>query len=291
MKFRQTMEIMCTAKPPTEYRQLPYDCLQRCGLNSADEHLLIIRFEYDMPCKKGEGNNKHKKSNQSVRTPAQVSSNPIYELLHSRTEKKCIDTLQKLQQKQKQTKESRRVESPTRIPVVAPITQSTWNLRAIAPLIQWLQKKQVRYIHSDWVNEFTNGERMCVVSQRGTVLYNRQITNTKHYRCHSAFHGIHMQCSRTSINVHNKNNSWWKETNNTGRGLYIGILHSTYQQRIYAWDKCTYLHLTTVDGQVYNVSVEHQLTDTHIPDNPYTSSLHTLLTNLSYHLSKHTKQQ
>lgn len=286
MKLRQTMDVMCTLKSPPEYRPMPYDCLQRCGQNSTDKHLLIIRFEYDTPCKKG--GHRRKKHKKTTHPPTLVSSNPIMELLHSRTEKKCVDALQKRKQKQTHTTESPHAESSSPVPAVAPITWSTWNMRAVAPIIQWLQKKRVRYIHSDWVNEFTNGERVCLVSQHGVVLHNHQITATTHYRCHSAFHGIQMQCARTAINVHNQNDRWWKEANNnTGNGLHTGILHSTYQQRIYVWDDFTYIYLTTADGQVYNVSVEHQLTDTRA----HQSSLHLLLTNISYHLSKHTRQQ
>jgi len=290
MKLSQTMDVMCKVKLHTDYRPLPYDCLQHCVSNNTNEHIIVIRFEYDMQCKskkRGLGSKKRKKPNQSVRVPtAPVSLNPIHELLHSRTEQRCADVLQKRQQTQREVASG---ESQPPTPVV-PTTQSTWNLRAVAPLIQWLQKKRVRYIHSDWVNEFANGERVCVVSQRGALLYNRQITDTKHYRCHSAFHGIHMQCTRTAINAHNQNSNWWKETNNVNDGLNDGILHSTYQQRIYAWDKHTYIYLTTADGQVYNVSVEHRLTDTNTEED-HASSLHTLLTSLSYHLSKHTRQQ
>jgi len=295
MKLRQTMDVMCTTRSHADYRPSPYDCLQQCGLNGTDEHVIVIRFEYEMWGEKGgQGGKKRKKTGRPARVPpAPVSSNPIHELLHSRTEHRCIDTLQKQKQKQRQKQESSftelSAESPSSSTPVVPTTQSTWNLRAVAPLIQWLQMKRVRYIHSDWVNEFSNGERVCVVSQRGVLLSNRQITNTKHYRCHSAFHGIHMQCARTAINVHNQNNSWWKETNKTDTGLHNGILHSTYQQRIYAWDKHTYIYLTTADGQVYNVSVEHQRTDTTTEEDH--ASLHTLLTSLSYHLSKHTRQQ
>lgn len=305
MKLKRAMDVICTQASMGNSTSQTYDCMQRSLIGVNDAHILTIRFEYEMRVKGKRTAPAKKRKAKSVVVEDDVlpahRCNPIHQLLRSRKEQKCVDALQAKSTKvveghtldKGQCKETGKGngkgnDNGKLAHPKAPLTQAVWNMHAVAPIIQWLQKKRIRYIHSDWVNEFANGERVAVVSQRGVLLSNRQVTHSKHYQCHSAFHGIHMQCSHTSVNTLNQNGHWWKDLHSSsGRALHNGVLHSVYQQRIYAWDSHTYIHLTTTDGQLYNVMVEHHCT----AENGDASSIHPLLTALSYHLSQHSKQQ
>jgi hypothetical protein len=64
---------------------------------------------------------------------------------------------------------------------------SVWNLRSVAPLIQWLHAKSVRYTHSDWEVQMANGERERIVTQHGELIRDTQTVHQKSYMCHDGF--------------------------------------------------------------------------------------------------------
>ena len=287
MKLERAMDVICTCKQSGRQAPLPLACVDESIVRDTDEQFLTIRFEYGFRTKHLQ--QKKVRKNPKVSVPAKneaqlaESINPIHELLRTCKEQKCVHTLQEKQNKSKNQKLPAVDRAQSTPPLV---TRSTWNLSTVAPLIQWLRKKGIRYVFSDWVNEFTNGERTAVVSQRGVMLSNRQLTHAKHYRCHDAFHGIHLQCKQSSINTLDDDTDWWKDAISCQKLLHNGILHSTYQKRTYAWTNHTFLHLTTHDSKTYTIAVEHQKGT----QNDMVS-LRALVTALSYHLSQHTKQQ
>lgn len=290
MKLERALDVICAETQLSRRVSVPYDCLGQSIVRDDDEQLLTIRFEYAIRTKRAPQQKCVNKRNATAAVkgddhPPGKSINPIHELLRTCEAQKCVQTLQ---QKQNQSKKHQVSADPSRA-VGALVTRSTWNLNTVAPLIQWLQKKGIRYVLSDWVNEFTNGERTAVVSQRGSLLSNRQLTHAKHYRCHSAFHGIHLQCTQSSISTLDDDTDWWKDAISGQDMLHNGILHSTYQKRTYVWTNHTLLHLTTNDKKTYSITVEHH----HGAEKKDIAavSLRELLTALSYHLSQHTKQQ
>ena len=295
MKFGQVMDVMCTEKPLAALRHMWYDPIPAQLVGDMNYHILTVRFEYNMPTQmhahrklheeKAGGVERNGTESVSCRAEPMAHSfnNPVHELLRQCEEKTYVDMLQS-NRKRKCSNVPVRGTPPMRPP---PITQAVWNLKAVAPIIQWLHKRKRRYIHSDWVNEFRNGERVTVINQHGVVVSNRQTTHTKQYRC-SAFHGVQMQCAKTLVNAGNHHVDWWKEdlSGVPSQGLQHGIMHSVYQKRIYAWDPYTHIHLTTTDGQQYNILVE-----CHLAADYDRGTLQELLTVIAYHLSKHTKQQ
>ena len=99
-------------------------------------------------------------------------------------------------------------------PVVIPaITQNLWSLRAIAPLIQWLQHHRVRYAYADWECQHTNGTRTRTVSQHGVVVEDREAATQAEYVCEASFgQNLYVRTCRTayvpgSVSTYN----WWSD--------------------------------------------------------------------------------
>lgn len=305
MNLRKAIDVMSTNRPTSSERAPlpPYDMLYRCLLSDTDDHIMSFRFEYNT----SQANRLNKKKANKKRNAPSVTSfgnskatpvtnrNPINELLSVCQQNKYVDTIiQKrirVVEKQKEENTSHKVVSTTNRSS-RNITRATWNLHAIAPLIVWLQKKNIRYVHSDWVNEFSNGERICITSQRGIVLSNQHITKQKHYVCNGAFHQIQLQSTCKTVSTIDTNTDWWKNANCAPHHFQSGILHSLYQRRTYLWNNCTYIHLNTTNGNTFNVVVEHYRPRHSIEESKECdSSLCQLLGSLAYHLSQHTNHQ
>ena len=292
MKLHDFLNVMCTSDVP-EMNHNRYVISNSCLRSQTDESILSISFEYLLSStskkKKISSDNCKKVLNTSKESVAceikqkknkakQIHNrlNPIHKLLDECKDKQLIDKINLTHEKT-----CNRKEHGSRI------TQASWNLCAIAPVIQWLQHKNIRYIYSDWVNEFHNGERECIIGQKGDMLTNRQYTHNKHYTCQGGFHGIMMHFCYKSMSVNNTNNDWWK-SKSTKPGFHHGVLYSCYQRRTYAWNSHTLIHLSTMDGKQYRLTIEYVIQK---DSEKHFIELRELLCNLSYHLSQHVRQQ
>ena len=97
--------------------------------------------------------------------------------------------------------------------MIPEITQNLWSLRAIAPLIQWLQHHRVRYVYADWECRHTNGTRTRTVSQHGVVVEDREIATQAEYVCEASFgQNLYVRTCRTvyvpgSVSTYD----WWSD--------------------------------------------------------------------------------
>lgn len=104
----------------------------------------------------------------------------------------------------------RRKGKPVTIPAV---TQNLWSLRAVAPLIQWLQHHRVRYAYADWECQHTNGTRTRTVSQHGVVVEDREAAAQAEYVCEASFgQNLYVRTCRTayvpgSVSTYD----WWSD--------------------------------------------------------------------------------
>ena len=99
-------------------------------------------------------------------------------------------------------------------PVVIPtVTQNRWSLRAVAPLIQWLQHHRVRYAYADWECQHTNGTRMRTVSQHGVVVEDREAATQAEYVCESSFgQNLYVRTCRTAyVPGSGSTYDWWSD--------------------------------------------------------------------------------
>lgn len=99
-------------------------------------------------------------------------------------------------------------------PVTIPtVTQNLWSLRAVAPLIQWLQHHHVRYAYADWECQHTNGTRTRTVSQHGIVVEDREVATQAEYVCEASFgQNLYVRTCRTayvpgSVSTYD----WWSD--------------------------------------------------------------------------------
>ena len=305
MNLKKAIGVMATNRLVTDSPTIPCDVLHNCLSKDSDDCMMSFRFEYNIelnnkkkPSKKRKVATRTPQTPQSEKkTPPITNRNPITELLASCQQKKCVDKVIRQKREQKQeTKETEKhtshhdtiQETAQTKPIT--ITQASWNIQAIAPLIVWLQKKRIRCLYSDWVNEFSNGERFCLVSQHGVLLTNQHITKQKQYICRGPFHKIQLQCACNLITNTNTNTDWWKEMN-CKQYLQNGILHSMYQRRTYLWDTHIYIHLNTIDGHTFNVVVEQYCSHNQKKNDKEDSSLQQLLSSLAYHFSQHINHQ
>lgn len=278
-----------------------------CPLNVVSEHIIShiyksdflqesnlynvihVSFEYIFKQRKHteRKNNKQKKNIFSnvahipkKKTQTIAKNNPIFDVLH-RNEN--IGPKLKVQPKP----EKKNIESNLN----RCITQRVWGLKAIAPLIIWLQKKNKRYCNSDWVNHYSNGERDLILTQRGEIISKAHVEQKQNYSCSGGFHNVYLRYSIKHTKQCSNNDEdaddveiWSSFIHKDKTNVYC----RSYQQRCYTWDSCTTILLQTVDGKQFNVSVEH--------DNPHadvnaTEQFHELIATLSYHLSQHTHHQ
>lgn len=104
----------------------------------------------------------------------------------------------------------RRKGKPVTIPAV---TQNLWSLRAVAPLIQWLQHHRVRYAYADWECQHTNGTRTRTVSQHGVVVEDREAAAQAEYVCEASF-GQHLYvrtCRTAYVPGSVSTYDWWSD--------------------------------------------------------------------------------
>ena len=104
----------------------------------------------------------------------------------------------------------RRKGKPVTIPAV---TQNLWSLRAVAPLIQWLQHHRVRYAYADWECQHTNGPRTRTVSQHGVVVEDREAAAQAEYVCEASF-GQHLYvrtCRTAYVPGSMSTYDWWSD--------------------------------------------------------------------------------
>ena len=104
----------------------------------------------------------------------------------------------------------RRKGKPVTIPAV---TQNLWSLRAVAPLIQWLQHHRVRYAYADWECQHTNGTRTRTVSQHGVVVEDREAAAQTEYVCEASF-GQHLYvrtCRTAYVPGSVSTYDWWSD--------------------------------------------------------------------------------
>ena len=296
---------MATNRLVSDSPTIPCDVLHNCLSKDSDDCMLSFRFEYNIEVNHNKTNKSSKKRKATTRTTAQTpqpektpsitNRNPITELLASCQQNKYVDKV--IQQKREMKEAEKHIHSSRQDTIQETaqakpitITQASWNIQAIAPLIVWLQKKRIRYLYSDWVNEFSNGERFCLVSQRGVLLTNQHFTKQKQYICRGPFHKIQLQCACNSITTTQTNTDWWKEMS-CKQNLQNGILHSMYQRRTYLWDTHIYIHLNTIDGHTFNVVVEQYCSHNQEKNENEDSSLQQLLSSLAYHFSQHINHQ
>lgn len=294
---------MCPSNALSESILTPLYNSSRIQQHEHSQDVICISFEYAYQTKEPKRKKKKQKTKSSVSQNTQNAqntqhalsvehinkSNPIFDILHrnanSNTEKntdKNINTNRHVLPFKTESKplsfDSTTHEKKVHIKL---ITQRVWNMKAIAPLIIWLQKQHKRFCHSDWVNHYSNGERELIVSQYGTVISKEHVEEKHHYSCEGGFHNIHLRCAVNRVNHYAQTNdveiwsSFIRKQN---------VYCKTYQQRIYVWDTFTTLHLHTVDGKQYNVSVQH-----HNPQKNEQAYLdfRRFITLLSYHLSQH----
>ena len=99
-------------------------------------------------------------------------------------------------------------------PVTIPaVTQNLWSLRAVAPLIQWLQHHRVRYAYADWECQHTNGTRTRTVSQHGVVVEDREAAAQAEYVCEASF-GQHLYvrtCRTAYVPGSVSTYDWWSD--------------------------------------------------------------------------------
>lgn len=99
-------------------------------------------------------------------------------------------------------------------PVVIPtVTQNFWSLRAVAPLIQWLQHHRVRYAYADWECQHTNGTRTRTVSQHGVVVEDREAATQAEYVCEASFgQNLYVRTCRTAyVPGSGSTHDWWSD--------------------------------------------------------------------------------
>lgn len=246
------------------------------------------------------GDNSHRvsKSTSATSAPTVLSSNPIAQFLR--------DVPSAPARKQRERPSAPRTSrGRTRVPSV---TQSAWTLHALAPLIQWLHTKGVRYTYADWECQATNGERVRTVSQHGVVVEDRHVARNAEYMCTDAFGPrLFLRTTRTTyVNAPPPSplHAWWTNDQagamtNDGevrsetmpeavvpderRGLNWadnGVYHQARQHRVYQWDSTTTLHLTTTDAKTYRVWVEHRVDGVGC-----TETFRGVVAQLAYHLS------
>ena len=274
MQLQRFINVICASYVEEKTSYPSYNNSLR---SVSDECTLTVTFEYPFlqrKCKIKETGQNIKSSTKTKQAPSQ---NPIHKLLvECKKDKQIIDKIKQ----GKTTHITHKQYTPL-------LTQASWNIYAVAPIILWLQQNNKRYIHSDWVNVFQNGERECIVNQRGMILTNRQYTHQRHYMCTGGFHGIVMHFCHKSMSTTNTNPDWWK-CKYKQNGFQNGVLCTSYQQRTYAWNNHALIHLTSTDGKQFRVTVEYILNETS-EENMH--DLQILISQLSYHLSQHVQQQ
>lgn len=274
MQLQRLINVICT--PYTEDTS-SYPSHDNSLRSVSDECVLTVTFEYQSSQRKRKAKEPGKDIKSSTKTKQATPQNPIHKLLvECKKDKQIMDKI-------KPGKTQHRIHMRS-TPL---LTQASWNIYAVAPIILWLQQNNKRYIHSDWVNVFQNGERECIVNQRGKILTNRQYTHQRHYTCTGGFHGIMMHFCHKSMAATNINPYWWK-CKYKQNGFQNGVLCTSHQQRTYAWNNHTLIHLTSTDGKQFRITVEYILNE---PRKRNMQDLQTLISQLSYHLSQHVRQQ
>merc|ERR1711908_148606 len=109
-------------------------------------------------------------------------------------------------------------------------------MRAVAPLIVWLHNNHVRYIMSDWITEWNNGEKSFQINQKGQIIGKQNITSHFQCLCSDGFKGICLAIdkkfsSKAHINIHALTHQSFAEH-------FINSVYCIqYQQRTYLYDK------------------------------------------------------
>ena len=308
MRLKEVFTVMC---PPPNVVQT--QTLSRLYQNGVDHHhspchqVVRVSFEYIFSAPnthkrkptstQGSGGRKQmpkdRTSTSTSAHPTVSTNNPIFDFIHRNEslEMKVRQTPTHTPQHPKHRTHDRLQPPPLPTTGTTPckrcITQRVWGLRAIAPLIIWLQKRNKRYCHSDWVNQYSNGERTVVVTQHGEVVSKENVHQTHDYSCRGGFHNVYLRCSvKHATHPHPDDDAeiWsslvHKETDT--------VLCKTYQQRCYVWDAFTTILLQTVDGKQFNVCIEHCNPQR---DVRATAEFQTLISIVAYHLSQHTCHQ
>lgn len=276
MKLESVFSILCPrVQANTDIKQL----YNLASLHDKDSHRIVyVSFEYSFhsPKKGIHKTGSQVKTVSSQNTHSISANNPIYDILHR----------SQILENQDNRKPSTDVKASIKCTDAQHITQRVWNMKAIAPLIVWLQKKNVRYTHSDWVSHYTNGERECTFTQHGVIVQKAHVQHRSEYLCKGGFHNIQLRCSvKHQKQIMDSEDEIWSSFLNKKSNI---VFCNKHQQRIYAWDSYTSLILNTTDGKQYNVCVEHNIS---LADHQSTLRFRLLLSILSYHFSQHTRSQ
>ena len=312
MKLERWMSIMNT--PRLEGKYTYYNTKDRYDGSSNFLSSLTVSFEMPVTSKIKEEQKVVHRSSSSQKSPTILKSNPISMFLTDE-----VGTTTKPVSNKATTK-----SKPLKTTNTLPCMINKWSMHEIAPIIEWLEEKKIRYIYADWECTITNGERTRIVSQHGQVVNENNILESAEYVCSSAFSNLlHTRIRR----AHYSNETtlpdfdWWthgkagtvvklsdgrvrhtpmpnpiipsetcakKSDVDTVLSLYEnGIYMHVRQHRIYKWDDNTTIHLSTVDGKGYRIWLEY---------NGHTSpeslkSFSNLFVQISYHLSFYGKSK
>ena len=234
MKLKHVLSIMCPSNTLSNTILTPLYTTHRTRTDEHSQNVIFISFEYAYQTQEPKRKKKKQKTKANAQHDTSINehinkTNPIFDILHrnNNTNTSSQHISSNTAVKSVNSTNHEKTTMPTTV-----ITQRVWNMKAIAPLILWLQKQHKRFVHSDWVNHYSNGERELIVSQHGTVISKEHIEDKHHYSCMGGFHNIHLRCSVHQVSHYTQENeveiwsSFIRKKN---------VYCKTYQQRIYVW--------------------------------------------------------